>query len=281
MKLPVNDFKNLWYIAQGFGEKTDYGYHEGVDLNLKTGGDTDLGQSLMAIANGQVTSVHEHTGIPTFGKHLHIKFDSPFGVRFVHYAHCQKILVPEGASVTEGQQVAELGKSGTKVAHCHFAIKNQPTGVDGIAKTQEDLAKWEDPIVFIEKCIQEEEKAKEVVSVESLNQQIIELHKQMSDAHSALASLQDTISKLQAEIKGYEEDAGQLREENRNLVLADEKQRIRIKELEDSYQESEKQLQATLEALAGSKKLTINDFSTFYLAQTIIKRFFGKGGEER
>jgi murein DD-endopeptidase MepM/ murein hydrolase activator NlpD len=168
MKYPVNDYKDKWYIAQGFGEKTDYGYHEGVDLNLKTGGDSDLGQSLMAIANGRVTSVHEHTTTPTFGKHIHIKFNSPFGEKWVHYAHCQKILVPEGASVAEGQQVAELGKSGTKVAHCHFAIKNQPTGVDGIAKTQEDLAKWEDPIVFIEKCIEEEKRLKEIETEEEI-----------------------------------------------------------------------------------------------------------------
>jgi len=161
MRYPVNDYKDKWYIAQGFGEKTDYGFHDGVDINLKTGGDTDLGQPLLAIANGQVTSVHEHTTIPTFGKHIHIKIDTPFGERFVHYAHCQKILVPVNAQVAEGQQVAELGKSGTKVAHCHFAIKKQPTGIDGIAKTQEDLAKWENPIEFIEKCIQEEiEKAK-------------------------------------------------------------------------------------------------------------------------
>jgi len=272
MRYPVNDYKEKWYIAQGFGEKTDYGYHDGVDLNLKTGGDSDLGQSLMAIANGVVTSVHEHTSIPTFGKHIHIKFSSPFGDRWVHYAHCQKILVPEGASVSEGQQVAELGKSGTRVAHCHFAIKNQPTGVDGIAKTQEDLAKWEDPIAFIEKCMNEEEKQKEVETTEALNAKIVELHQQLSDAHKALASLQDTVSKLQAEIKGYEEDAENLREENRNLVLADEKQKIEIKRLTEQYQESEKEKQALLASLTSSQAEILEKISTFGLFLALVKR---------
>lgn len=152
MKWPVHEWKK-WYIAQGFGIKTDYGFHDGVDLNLKTGGDTDLGQELLAITDGEITSVHSHTTIPSFGKHFHLKIETPQGIRWAHYAHCQDILVSEGTKVKEGQLIARLGKTGTKVAHCHFAIKKQPTGVDGLAKTQEDLKKWEDPILFIEECM--------------------------------------------------------------------------------------------------------------------------------
>lgn len=153
MRRPVDNW-NAWYIAQGFGVKTTYGFHEGVDLNLKTGGDTDLGQLLLAVADGEITSVHDHTGKPTFGLHLHLKFDSPFGPRWAHYAHLQSVSVKVGDRVTEGQPIAKLGKSGTDVAHCHFAIKNQATGIDGLAKTEEDLAKWEDPIAFIDRCIE-------------------------------------------------------------------------------------------------------------------------------
>lgn len=150
MKLPVNDF-DKWYDAQGFGVKTTYGYHDGSDLNLKTGGDSDLGQPLVSIANGEVTSVHNHTGSPTFGNHIHIKHIGPWGEVYSHYAHCREIYPKVGDKVTEGQVIATVGKSGTGFAHLHFAIKLQPTGIDGIAKTLDDLKMWTDPIPFIKK----------------------------------------------------------------------------------------------------------------------------------
>jgi len=148
MRLPVNDIEK-WYVAGGFGDKRTTYIHEAVDLNLKTGGDTDLGQPLFAIADGEVTSVHNHTSSPTFGKHVHIQHDGAWGRVYSHYAHCSEILVKPGDKVREEQIIAKVGKSGTTYAHCHFAIKKEPTGIDGIAKTQEDLKKWVDPIQFI------------------------------------------------------------------------------------------------------------------------------------
>lgn len=139
-----------WYNAQAFGVKTSYGYHEAADFNLKTGGDSDLGQPLYAIADGEITSVCTTHPTKNFGLHLHLKFDSKDGIRWAHYAHCKGILVKQGDKVKEGQQIATLGKSGTTAAHLHFAIKNAPTGIEGIAKTLTDLKKWEDPIAFIE-----------------------------------------------------------------------------------------------------------------------------------
>lgn len=150
MRLPI-DQPHKWYNAQGFGVKTSYGYHEGDDYNLKTGGNSDLGQPLFAVADGVVTSVHSHTTKPTFGNHVHIRHDGTWGTVWSHFAHCQKVLVKEGDAVKEGQPVAFLGNSGTDSAHLHWAIKLQPTGIDGIAKTKEDLAKWTNPTEFVEK----------------------------------------------------------------------------------------------------------------------------------
>src|SRR3990167_9852669 len=133
MRLPIEDF-DKWYDAQSYGNKTSYGYHEGCDLNLKSGGDTDLGQPIFAIAEGEVTSVHNHTGIPTFGNHVHIQHDGAWGRIWCHYAHCQDIFVKSGDKVDEEQKIATLGKSGTQSGHLHFAIKKEPTGVDGLAK---------------------------------------------------------------------------------------------------------------------------------------------------
>jgi len=203
MKYPVHEFKEKWYSAQGFGVKTDYGYHDGVDLNLKTGGDSDLGQELLAIADGEITSVHSHTTIPSFGKHLHLKINTPFGERWAHYAHCQDILVSEGTKVVEGQLIAKVGKSGTQVSHCHFAIKNQPTGIDGIAKTQEDLLKWENPIEFIEKCIQKE---KEVLNEQALKDKISDLETKIGTLNEAVASKSLEVNHLRTELETQERD---------------------------------------------------------------------------
>lgn len=153
MRYPVDDFKTRWNITAGygFGVKTDYGSHEAVDLNDNGAGDSDFGKPLYAIADGVVTSVHSHTTIPSFGKHLHLQIDGSWGTRYVHYAHCNEIFVTEGQQVKEGEKIATVGKSGTQFAHCHFALKKEPTGVDSVAKTLTDLNKWEDPIAFIEK----------------------------------------------------------------------------------------------------------------------------------
>lgn len=151
MKYPVANYKEKWYDAQPYGSPTSYGYHEGADINLKSGGNTDLGQPLYAIADGVVSSIHNHTTANTFGNHLHIQHDGPWGSVWSHYAHCQSLVVKVGQSVKEGDLVGYLGKSGTTLAHLHFCIKLMPTGIDAIARTKEDLAKWTDPILFIEK----------------------------------------------------------------------------------------------------------------------------------
>lgn len=154
MRYPVNEWSK-WYNAQSFGAQTNYGYHDGEDLNLKTGGNTDLGQPILCVAAGQVTSVHNHTGQNTFGNHVHVQHDGAWGTVYSHYAHCQTISVQVGQIVSEGQQIATVGKSGTTLAHLHFAIKLQPTGIDGIARTKTELLKWTDPIVFIQKWAKE------------------------------------------------------------------------------------------------------------------------------
>src|SRR5258706_10537917 len=96
MRFPVGptgskeEFFRDWYDAQPFGTATSYGFHEGADINKTTGGDTDLGQELKAIAKGKIVYYHNfHTTVPnTFGRHLVYRIDGPWGVRWVHYAHC-------------------------------------------------------------------------------------------------------------------------------------------------------------------------------------------------
>ena len=146
---PVKDFKENWYNAQEFGNKTYYGYHEGADINLKTGGNTDLNYRIYAIADGVVTSVQELT--TGFGKHIHILHEHPGGDIWCHYAHCANIFVKVGDKVQMGDRVATVGSTGnSKYAHLHWAIKLQPTEINSIAKNLTELKKWTDPIKFVE-----------------------------------------------------------------------------------------------------------------------------------
>lgn len=149
MNYPVKNWEK-WYDAQPYGTKTSYGYHDGCDINLLSGADSDFGQPLLAVADGTISSVHSHTTSPTFGNHIHLEFTINGKTYYAHYAHCRDVFVSVGQTVKQGDNIATIGKSGTQYAHCHFAIKNQPTGVDGIAKTLDDLKKWENPIKFIE-----------------------------------------------------------------------------------------------------------------------------------
>lgn len=87
-----------------------------------------------------------------YGRHLHLRFEISGKTYWAHYCHCQDIYVSAGQAVSEGQLIGRMGTTGNSThCHLHFEIKNQPTGVDGVAATQADLAKWEDPIPFIEK----------------------------------------------------------------------------------------------------------------------------------
>ncbi len=154
MRFPVGklgtleEYQKFWYDAQPFGNKTAYGYHEGVDLNLKTGGDTDLGEPLYAVADGKIVYYHLNTHPATgFGKHMVLECYIPnIGRRWFHYAHCEEITATV-KDVKEGGQIGRLGKSGTEHAHLHFAIfkvdpKTLRSGIDTVAKTLTELNDW-------------------------------------------------------------------------------------------------------------------------------------------
>lgn len=272
MRLPVNDF-DKWYSAQGFGNKTSYGYHEGDDLNLKTGGDTDLGQPIIAIANGEVTSVHSHTTKPTFGNHVHISHKGAWGEVYSHAAHCKEILVKAGDKVNEGQVIATVGKSGTDFGHLHFAIKLQPTGIDAIAKTQEDLKKWTDPIPFIQKwsvikdtmpdyfktLLQESnltlenegafrafwDKAKKYDDdIRGLQEQVKSANEALADRALEVSTLTEKNQKLSDQATQAEEQLNQIRSERDSFSWEAQKLEIKITSLAEEIDRLNKELQS-------------------------------------
>ena len=160
MRYPVNNFKTDWNqtAGNGFGAKTTYGFHDGVDLNDNGGGNSDLGKEIFVIQNGEL--VYYHAGKhPTtgFGYHSVYKITGSYGTRWVHQAHCMPDMTPAVKAVSENEKIARVGNSGTTYAHIHFAIfKVDPAtlrnGIDTIAKTEQELNSWwENPIAFIEK----------------------------------------------------------------------------------------------------------------------------------
>lgn len=152
-------FEKDWYVATPFGVKRvgDNYWHEGADINLNTGGDTDLNQELKSIAKGRIVYYHKNTHPTTgFGMHVAVRIEGPWGVRWAMYAHCSPTdFNPSVRDVNEGEIIARLGKSGTTVAHVHFSIwKVDPAtvagGLDNIANTLDECNQyWEDPIKFI------------------------------------------------------------------------------------------------------------------------------------
>ena len=170
MRYPVGqlgtkeEYDKFWYDAQGFGVKTDYGYHDGCDINLKSGGDSDLGQLLYAVGDGKIVYYHDNSHPTTgFGKHMVLYCQTPLGDRWYHYAHCQEITATV-KEVKRGDVIGKLGKTGTQYAHLHFSVfkvdpKTLRSGIDTIAKTITELNSWwEDPFVTLNM----EEKSKEL-----------------------------------------------------------------------------------------------------------------------
>jgi len=204
MRYPVDNFLTDWNTTAGYeyGDKTDYGFHEADDLNLNGGGNNDLGQPIYAVTDGEITSVHSHTGSPTFGNHIHLRFNIDGKDYWAHYAHCQDVYVVEGQKVKQGDKIATCGNSGTTFAHVHFAIKNQPTGIDSIAKTQEDMKKWESPIKFIKSHLSETPMA-------TITQKDLDQIRQDRDTHyNTTQEQKKVIEQMTSDLHSTEEKLG-------------------------------------------------------------------------
>ena len=88
------------------------------------------GTPVRAAAAGRV--VYSGNGIPRYGNLLIIKHNDKY---LSAYAHNRRLLVQEGAVVKRGQQIAEMGRSGTGVSQVmlHFEIRVDGEPVDPLA----------------------------------------------------------------------------------------------------------------------------------------------------
>ena len=62
-----------------------------------------------------------------YGKHYKIQIDDVV----IIYAHCSKLYLKEGDTVTRGQSIAEVGSTGNSTGpHLHFEIRKDGRLVD-------------------------------------------------------------------------------------------------------------------------------------------------------
>ncbi len=134
-----------YYNAQAFGENN----HLGDDWNAVTGGNSDLGKPIYAIANGQVVFAEDIGG--GWGKVVRIVHTLP-DEQLVEsvYAHCDTLLISEGTWVEKGFQIGTIGTAGGQyLAHLHLEIRDMiqmPMG-GGYGEVQSGYL---DPSLFIQ-----------------------------------------------------------------------------------------------------------------------------------
>lgn len=93
--------------------------NKGIDIAGK------IGQPVKATAKGTV--VYAGSDLRGYGELLIIKHNDTF---ISAYGHNRRLLVSEGQAVSAGQQIAEMGSTGTDRVKLHFEIRRQGTPVD-------------------------------------------------------------------------------------------------------------------------------------------------------
>lgn len=92
--------------------------HTGTDIAAETG------TKIVSATDGTVI-VAENRG--DYGKHIKIQIEDVILV----YAHCNKLYVKEGDTISQGQEIAEVGATGNVTGpHLHFEVRYQDRYVD-------------------------------------------------------------------------------------------------------------------------------------------------------
>lgn len=104
-------------ISSRFGPRTATeivsANHAGIDIAVNEG------TVFVAAMEGTVTFVSSEGG---YGNHVYIEKDDVTTV----YAHCKTIYVKEGDTISQGQQIGEVGQTGNATGpHLHFEIRKE------------------------------------------------------------------------------------------------------------------------------------------------------------
>lgn len=112
-----------YYVAQGFGVNR----HLGEDWNAVTGGNTDLGDTIYAVAHGYIRFAKDPGG--RWGNTIRMIHQLEDGNRIESlYAHCREMFVQPGKWVERGSPIATVGTAnGNFLAHLHLEFRNDLT----------------------------------------------------------------------------------------------------------------------------------------------------------
>lgn len=109
-------------ITSDFGYRFIFGennFHRGIDIAAAQG------TAINAAADGTVIFAGERG---TYGNLVILSHSNGFQT---YYAHCSKLLVTVGQSVTQGQPIAAVGSTGRSTGpHCHFEVRYQNSPID-------------------------------------------------------------------------------------------------------------------------------------------------------
>ncbi len=135
------------YNAQRFTENR----HLGDDLNGIGGENSDLGDPIFAVADGQVLFAGEAG--PGWGNVIILlhAYDENGTRKFVqsYYGHVETILVAPKQKLHRGEQIATIGTAGGRYwAHLHFEMREFTTPFIGPGY-RDDTRGWIDPTAFI------------------------------------------------------------------------------------------------------------------------------------
>jgi len=135
------------YNAQPFTQNR----HLGDDLNGIGGENSDLGDPVFAVADGQVIFADEAG--PGWGNVIIVlhAYEENGTRKFVqsYYGHVETMLVERKQKVHRGEQIATIGTAGGRYwAHLHFEMREFTTPFIGPGY-REDTRGWIDPSAFI------------------------------------------------------------------------------------------------------------------------------------
>lgn len=109
-----------WYNALDLGEDS----HLGEDWNKSTGGNTDCGEPVYAIANGEITYAADAG--PGWGNVVIVTHTLPDGKRVQSlYGHLQDILKTSG-EIKKREQIGKIGNANGKyLCHLHLELRDE------------------------------------------------------------------------------------------------------------------------------------------------------------
>jgi murein DD-endopeptidase MepM/ murein hydrolase activator NlpD len=139
--------RDSWYDAQDFGEND----HLGEDWNANSGGNTDCGEPVYAVADGMITFAQDAG--PGWGNVVIIEHQLASGEKIESlYGHMQDIMRAEG-SVKKRDQIGTVGNAnGRYLCHLHFEMRTAdcPMWNEPGAGYSSEHSGWVDPSDFID-----------------------------------------------------------------------------------------------------------------------------------